>query len=108
MERPQALGQRWPAVDYVAEDVQPAAQEAGANRHIEAAAGVPHGIAARKAPRRRERDGAHGVCVHMTDHFEHRATVGAGLEPVSHRGQLGREPHIDDVFADRDGLPLRP
>jgi peptide chain release factor 1 len=84
-------------VDRIADHVDDAAEEAGADRHRDRAAGVAHFLPAHQAFAGVHGNGAHGVLTELLRHFEHQAVaLVLGFERIQNRRQLAFEVHVDD------------
>ncbi len=95
--RAQVCADRAALVDRLADDIEDAPQRRGADGHLDLAAGVGHGLAARQAVGRIHGDGAHGVLAEMLGDFEHKAlAVVAGLQRREDRREIVLEDHVDD------------
>ncbi len=84
-------------VDRIADDVEDAAERAGADRHGDRGAGIADFLAADETVRRVHRDGAHGVLAQFLRHFQHKGAV-ADLrrQRVVDIGQFAFELHVHD------------
>ena len=95
-------------VDRLADDVDDAAERAGADRHHDRRAGVGDFLAAHQALGGVHRDGAHGGFAEMLRDFEHQAVAAVlGFDRVQNGRQMALELHVDDGADDlRDASGL--
>ncbi len=92
-------------VDRLADDVDDAAEQAGADRHRDRDAGVGDGLAAHQTLGDVHRDRAHGRFAEMLGDFEHQPVVAVlGFERVQDRRQIAFELHVDDGADDLGDL----
>ena len=84
-------------VDRLADDVDDAAEQAGADRHRDRQAGIGDFLAAHQTFGDVHRDGAHRRFAEMLRHFEHQTIAAViGLERIQDRRQIALELHVDD------------
>ena len=84
-------------VDRLADDVDDAAEQAGADRHRDRRAGVAHFLAAHQTFAGIHGDGAHGVLAELLGDFEHQAmALVRGFQRIEDRRQVFVELHVDD------------
>ncbi len=95
-------GQRRPAVDGVAEDVEHARQDGPAHRRLQWPAGVLHGHAARQALSGCERDAPHVPRIALGQHLDGDTAAVIGAQQGMNGRQRAVEPHVHDAAADRD------
>ena len=95
-------------VDRLADDVDDAAERAGADRHHDRVAGVGDFLTADQTLGGVHRDGAHRGFAEMLRHFEHQTVAAVlGLDRVQNGGQMSLELHVDDGADDlRDASGL--
>ena len=98
MDGAQALGlDRAGFVDGLADDVDDAAERAGADRNPDRRAGIGDFLAADQTFGGVHRDGAHGGFAEMLGDFEHQAVAAVlGFDRVQNRRQMSFELHVDD------------
>ena len=84
-------------VDRIADHVDDAPEQAGADRHRDRRAGVGHFLAAHQPFAGVHRDGAHGVFAELLRDFQHQALALVGrLQGVEDRRQVIVEMYVDD------------
>ena len=109
MDRAQAFrNHRAGFIDRLADDVDDAAERAGADRHHDRLAGVGDFLTADQTLGGVHRDGAHRGFAEMLRHFEHQTVAAVlGLDRVQNGGQMSLELHVDDGADDlRDASGL--
>ena len=102
VDRPQLFAfDRTGFVDRIADHIDDAPEQAGADRHGDRRAGVGDFLAAHQPFAGVHRDGAHGVFAELLRDFQHQAVaLVGGLQSVEDRRQVFVEMHVDDSADD--------
>ncbi len=98
MDRARFVGlDRTGFVDRLADHVDDAAEQAGADRHRDRQAGIGDGLAADQTLGDVHRDGANRRFAEMLRNLEHQpVAVIVGFERIQNRRQIALELHVDD------------